>query len=381
MIPELSYPSILTPLNLDPHPFNDKQSVLLQFNPAIAGHQVLHLKQDVLKPSIQEAITSRGLEIEKVDVWRWNLDKEKQFTPHTDGKFEDNSGRKVGINWNLFEDSSGVEFYDSNVGQTVYEEVPDGRTHTLWTFPEGTDPLVIWRSRYPSLINPQAPHHVIGPAGGYRHSITIKIKGNPTFDYVQDKLWDLRIDKDFWASHITPEDELKISSIVRRLESTVDLKIPDGNLAAYNLPKDPELMAVFSKFCKKTIKNFRVFRYKSGARAHLHIDYDGNLKQFPAYALNIPLYGSNNCEINFYKNMGGLTELGDKDTGTRMVPTDNNLVYPSSTLSITTPHLIRINIPHEVYIHNNSERKVLSVRFIDTELDNPTDILSNVLAE
>jgi hypothetical protein len=378
MIPNLSYPGILTPLNLDPKPFIDQDAVLSQFDPKIREHQILHLAMDVLKPSIIRAFLSRGLIIEKVDVWRWNLTAASTVHPHTDGDFNKNNGRRVGVNWNLFDDLSGVEFYNTDAGQTVYEQVPDGRHHTFWIFPKGTQPLITWRGKYPSLINPQAPHFIVGPHESYRHSVTIKIKDNPSYDDVLEKMWDLRIDRDFWPADISSDTVNRINSIVTRLENTHNLQIPQGNMSAYNVPNDLELIAIFSKFCKKPIKSFRVFRYKAGASANMHIDYDSYIKQFPAYALNIPLYGSDKCEINFYKNMGEFSEVMDQHAGSKMIPTDDTLVYPSSTLHITSPHLIRINTPHEVRIRDNAERKVLSVRFVDNELDNPTDIISNI---
>ena len=76
--------------------------------------------------------------------------------------------------------------------------------------------------------------------------------------------------------------------------------------------------------------------------------------------------------------MGGLIESTDKLTGSRLKAVDDNLVYRSSSLYITSPHLIRTNILHEVDIHDAANRKVLSVRFFDNELDNHTDIISNI---
>lgn len=375
MIPNLSYPGILTPLNLDPHPLLDQDAVLSKFDPSDLEHQILHLNQDVLKPTIIDALSNRGLLIEKVDIWRWNLSVSSDFTPHTDGDIN-GAGRPVGINWNLSTDESGVEFYDLSQGTPVYEEKPDGRTHTLWTFPPEVKPLVVWRSRYPSLINPQAPHRVVGPAGSFRYSVTLKIIPSISYRAMQSTLWDLRVDYDFWSVNINRDTVEQISNIVTQLENT--LSIPTGELVAYNLPNDIELLKIFYKFCKKPIKSFRVFKYAAGAKADLHIDYDATVKQSPAYALNIPLYGSNNTEITFYKNMGGVVENNYGRAGSSLSPADKSLVYRSSLLSINTPHLIRTNIPHEVRIHDNSDRKVLSVRFIDSELTNPTEILSNI---
>jgi hypothetical protein len=370
MIPSLSYPGILTPLNLDPRPLVDQESVLSNFDLSNDEHQVQHLPSTVLKKSIVDQFLMRGLIIKKVDVWRWNLDYEKHAVPHTDGNY-DTGGRTVGVNWPLVDYTSGVEFYDTDIGETIFEEVPDGRTHTLWNFPSGTEPLVTWRSRYPSLINPQTPHRVTGT--GFRYSVTLKFEGKLSYDTVLKKLWDLRIDYDYWAVNIEQTTLDKILELVNRLELTATM--PEGKIVAYNLDRDLELIKLISTFCKKPVKSLRVFKYEEGAVPALHIDYDNTLKQFPAYALNIPLSGSNECEIDFYKNTGGLKEFWHNTAGSYMMPSDDNLVFKSSTLAINSPHLLRINIPHQVRINKGASRKVLSIRFIDTELDNPTDII------
>lgn len=377
MIPNLSYPGILTPLNLDPIPLLDQGAILSKFDLANSAHQVLHLDQIVLKPSIINALLNRGLSIKKVDIWRWNLSLSNNDDPHSDGS-TDGTGRTIGINWNMLNDNTGVEFYDNNQGSAVFKQMPDGRTHTNWLFPEGTSPLVVWRSRYPSLINTQTPHRVVGPPGTFRYSITLKLNPNLIYSEMQDRLWDLRIDHDYWPADIDSSTVNQISNIVTRLETNAKFSIPDGGVVAYNLPADAELLKIFNQFCKKSIKNFRVFKFTNGAKSHLHVDYDATLKRSPAYSLNIPLYGSDNTEITFYKNMGGLIESTDKLTGSRLKAVDDNLVYRSSSLYITSPHLIRTNILHEVDIHDAANRKVLSVRFFDNELDNPTDIISNI---
>jgi hypothetical protein len=370
MIPNLSYTGVLTPLNLDPNPLVDQDAVLSNFNQDNNNHQVQHLPVTVLKKSVADQFTSRGIEIEKVDVWRWNLDFEKDGIPHTDGNYEQGTGRKAGVNWTLVNYDSEVKFYDQSIGNTVFEQVPDGRTHTLWNFPKGTQPIVSWKSKYPSLINPQTPHLVSGT--GFRHSVTLKFVGNLPYDVVLDKLADLRLDQDFWPVNIDELTLTQMLEIVNRLDASME--VPVGKVVGYNLPRDPELLTLLSKFCKKPIKSLRVFRYETDASPSLHIDYDNKLKQFPAYALNFTLSGNEDCEIDFYKNMGGIKEFWDHGAGSYMMAEDPALLFKNSTLKINSPHLLRINIPHQVKLYSSS-RRVLSIRFIDTELDNPTDII------
>jgi len=52
MIPGISYPEVLIPLDIDNDPLIDKQSILSTFDINNNGHQVLHLTESILKPSV-----------------------------------------------------------------------------------------------------------------------------------------------------------------------------------------------------------------------------------------------------------------------------------------------------------------------------------------
>lgn len=371
MIPEISLPGVLTPMMLDKDPLIDINEVLGRFDYSIKESQILHLTDDILKPSIKKLLNDRGLIIEKIDVWRWAVDSQRNVPPHTDGKYSALRGRAAGLNWGL-DNNSGVEFYDTNSGTTELEDVSDGRQHTLWYFPKGTNPIITWKNQYPSLINPQVPHKIIGEPGSYRHSITIKFLGNPSYDTVLKKLWDLREDVDFWPVDMSIEDFQILTQMVTRLEES--MPTIDTGMSGYNLPRDIEFETFLKKFIKKPIKSMRIFNYKEGAGAKMHIDYDNTIKISPAYGLNIPIYGSDNCYINFYKNLGGIIERWEDSVGSFLWVSDESKVFPSSTLLINKPYLIRINIPHSVNIADNSKRKVLSIRFLDDTTSLPSEI-------
>ncbi len=357
---------------LDKDPLIDAKEVFGRFNYNLKESQILHLTDDVLKPEIRKLFNDRGLIVEKVDVWRWSTDSQKNVPPHTDGNYSTLRGRAAGLNWG-FDDITGVEFYDIDCGTTELEDVSDGRQHTLWYFPKDTQPLITWKNRYPSLINPQTPHKVVGPEGSYRHSITIKFLGNPSYNTVLEKLWDLREDVDFWPVDISVDDIQILKTIIERVEQSIEKF--DAGMSGYNLPKDTELEDFLKRFIKKPIKSMRVFNYKEGAGANMHIDYDRTLKKSPAYGLNIPLFGSENSYINFYKNLGGTKEQWHESVGSFLWVSDESKVFSSSTLLIDKPYLIRINIPHAVDIKDKVKRKVLSVRFLDDYDCLPSDII------
>jgi len=392
MIPEISLSNVLTPLKIDISPLIDQDSIFKQFDNNLKNHQVLHLTDSILKPEIKTLINNRGLIIEKIDVWRWNTDVERNGPPHTDGDYEKSKGRKAGLNWGL-DNETGVEFYDVTFGNTQFESVSDGRTHTLWNFPKNVLPLITWKNKFPSLINTQIPHHIVGPVGSIRYSMTIKFLNNPGYDTILKKLWDLREDLDGWKVSIDNQDLDNIKEIVEEVESQMTID-NTGLHVGYNLPRDKRLLNIMEKFTNKRIKSFRIFSYKKNATLeicrqhklnqqdpkHCHIDYDNFLKVSPKYALNIPLYGSNESYVDFYKNLGNTVEKFHTDAGSYLLPEDYTKVFFSSSIKLNVPYLIRTDIPHLVRIEDNVERKVLSIRFWD---DNgmPSEILNNFIKE
>lgn len=368
----ITLPGVVTPLSIDKNPLINQAAIFEKFDQTKKGNQVLHYTDEILKPEVKKIINDRGLKIEKIDVWKWSVDLEKNAPAHTDGASYPN-GRKVGLNWGLTDNQSCVEFYDASLGKPETEYEPDGREHTLWHFPNGTTPSIVWDSTFPSLINPQVPHHIIGQPGSFRYSMTIKFINNPSYNFVLEKLWDLREDIDSWEVKIVKEDFDELSCIINELEKSI---VPiEDTVSSYVLPRDPALIRLIEKFIKKPIKTIRLINYREGGDAKIHIDYDNVLKASPSYALNIPLYGSEHCYIDFYKNLGGVKELWHEGTGSYLLPCDDSKVFLNSTLLINKPHLLRINVPHAVRITNKSKRKVLSIRFIDDYNDLPSDIV------
>lgn len=375
LIPNTSIPGVLTPLRIDPQPLIDIKEILGRFDYTKKDlTEILHLNDNILKPEIKKLFNDRGLEIEKIDVWKWSINSQKNVSPHTDGNYFNKEGRAAGINWG-FDNVTGVNFYDPSLGSTTDVELKDNKTrsHTLWSYENDTQPLTTWNNKYPSLINPQIPHKIVGPENSYRCSITIKFLGNPSYNTVLEKLWDLREDIDFWPVDMNQKDVNVLAEMITRLEESMSKS--DAGMSGYNLPRDTEIENFLKQFIKKPIKSMRIFNYKEGAGADLHIDYDNVLKESPTYGLNIPIFGSDNCYIDFYKNLGGIIEKWADSVGSFSWVEDESKVFHSSQLLINKPYLIRINIPHKVKITDNAKRKVLSVRFKDDYNDLPTDIV------
>lgn len=379
MIPGISYTDVLVPLDIDLEPLKDKQEVFSKFNFNDDQHQVLHLTDDILKPEIKEIINSRNLQISKIDVWRWNLTKTQGVYPHTDGNYGDPTSRQVGMNWSLADDKSTVDFYDVTAGSYKFENLVT-RSHATWTFPAGTDPIVQWNGRYPSLLNTQVPHNVTGPIGGFRYSMTIKFKDNPTFDTVLEKMWDLRLDLDSWETPITDDEWKTIRQEVIALES-IEGVVPniDTKIISYKLPTEhaPRINEILEKRAKRKLKSLRIFIMKPGYKAGMHIDYDQWLDVVPRYALNIPLTSCNDSFVEFHRNTGeqGRDSNAETGVGGYLYPKDYSKVYYNSRLYMLTPKLVRIDVPHIVDNFSNEERKILSIRFFEEENDLPSNII------
>jgi hypothetical protein len=237
MIPGFSYNNILCPLKLDPSPLVDKQRVLNMFDTENNNNQVLHMPGNILKESVLDIFHKRNLYIDKIDVWRWNLKFTSNIRPHTDGDFRSSQSRQVGINWSMFDDDSRVCFFDSTAGEKQFEKTLDSRTHTFWKFREGTEPLIVWNNKNPSLISPQSPHLVTGPMNEFRYSLTIKFKDNPKYHLVENRLWDLRLDTDFWKVRFIDNDLSLLRQAVESIENQNNLD-PKRNtgISSYKLP-------------------------------------------------------------------------------------------------------------------------------------------------
>ena len=377
MIPEISYPNVLVPLDIDKDPLIDKKSVMDQFNNQ-KTLQVLHLTEDILKPEILNILKSRGLEIDKIDIWRWELSASSKSRPHTDGNFL-NDGRNVGLNWSISNESSRVDLYDQQLGRPEFEDLKD-RSHTFWNMPEGTEPIVSWTNKYPSLLNTQVPHIVRGPAGEFRYSITVKFKDNPSYESVCDKLWDLRLDQDYWTVNIKEDDLKIIEQEVLEIEKLPGVVANLGHkISSYRLPTDhaPNITKILKKYSNKKLKSLRIFLMQATKKSDMHIDFDQFLNVQPRYALNIPLYGCEDSKVEFYRNLGDVIsgESRKSGVGGYLYPTDESKVYINSTLYMLTPTLIRVDNPHVVDNFSDHERKILSIRFFEDPTYLPTDII------
>lgn len=384
MIPGFSYKNILCPLKLDPHPLIDKQGLLNAFDLKNNKNQVLHMTDKILKESVLDVFHKRNLFIEKIDVWRWNLNFTSVLRPHTDGDFRSRQSRQVGINWSMFDDDSRVCFFDSSIGETEFEKTPDGRTHTFWKFNPGTEPLIIWNNKNPSLISPQAPHLVTGPQNKFRYSLTIKFKENPTYDIVESRLWDLRLDTDYWKVKFIDDDLSRLQQAVDFTENQNNLD-PKRNtgISSYKLPLEfsNPILKIISRYSKLDVKSLRIFKYQPEVGAELHTDFDKWADTITEYALNIPLENcDNSCTTQFYRNLGDYKSSSNEETGTGgyLYPTDMNKVHYSSEFSLTSPTLIRTGVPHKVVNKCTSERKILSIRFKNSDQLLPTDIINEI---
>jgi Holliday junction resolvase RusA-like endonuclease len=378
MIPDIFYPDVLIPLDLDLDPLNDKNQILEMFSD-IKDVQVFHMSENILKPSILTILKSKGLYIDKIDVWGWNLTESSKSPPHTDGNFFSNTGRQVGLNWSLSKDNSRVDFFNHSQGSPKFEDLGN-RSHTFWEMKKETVAIVSWKNRYPSLLNTQTPHLVTGPPGEIRYSITVKFKGNPTFDDVVKRLWDLRLDVDHWPVNFSKPDLDNILTALADVEQQKDVVQNLGHkISSYKLPLElsDNIVKILKKYTKRTIKSLRIFHMQPGYKTDLHIDYDKWLDKIPRYALNIPIFGCEDSCVEFYRNLGDQGKQSNDTVGVGgyLYPTDMSRVFYSSTLFMLEPTMIRIDVPHLVNNFSNHERKILSVRFFEEDNDLPSDII------
>jgi hypothetical protein len=99
---------------------------------------------------------------------------------------------------------------------------------------------------------------------------------------------------------------------------------------------------------------------RKGSKQYLHVD--GHEHQIFC-AINIPLMGTTNSGFQYY---GGDYEIVEKTAkGLRWLePVWNGEPQLLEDLELTTPHLVRVDVPHMAVANAAEDRWILSIRFL-----------------
>ena len=73
----MQYHNVLTPMDFPMNPLQNIDYVLNLFDLKSTNDQVLHLDDSILKLEVKNLINNSDLIIEKINVWRWSIDRQK----------------------------------------------------------------------------------------------------------------------------------------------------------------------------------------------------------------------------------------------------------------------------------------------------------------
>ena len=99
----------------------------------------------------------------------------------------------------------------------------------------------------------------------------------------------------------------------------------------------------------------------------LNVHTDGHIIDIDAYALNIPIvFAEDNHFMNWYMYDGELTNASSETYANSIFPTNPEELVVAATLTLTTPHYVKIGVFHDVGNLADTERVILSIRFTDS---------------
>ncbi len=103
--------------------------------------------------------------------------------------------------------------------------------------------------------------------------------------------------------------------------------------------------------------------FVTSANDSIPIHVDGNSEHPKFLALNLPLFGCKDSLMHWWDNVE-LDHVSDTDKygkGIKMLDGPDKAITHS--LELSTPHLVRIDLPHNVINLKDSPRAILSLRF------------------
>jgi len=163
------------------------------------------------------------------------------------------------------------------------------------------------------------------------------------------------------------------STIQQELYELLELRLGDLNKETLHFIPGQDILTAVPKLAKFFTANnlypnyFVAFIRAPGITAPIHIDRDvGEVLQFEL-ALNLPVANCTGTEMHWFDvPTSELEYIEDRDNKYRALGQDPEIyktLKPITSLELTEPTLLRIDIPHNVTNNQNHHRMVISVRF------------------
>jgi hypothetical protein len=95
----------------------------------------------------------------------------------------------------------------------------------------------------------------------------------------------------------------------------------------------------------------------------LYIHVDGNSERSRILSLNLPLLNCEHSEMIWWDNVEIVDLRSHESYGNNIAKMDSENKIKIGSLALTSPHLVKVDIPHSVENHQDKLRAIFSMRF------------------
>ena len=160
-----------------------------------------------------------------------------------------------------------------------------------------------------------------------------------------------------------PDFPLIQSQLLELLDQTItDFSYTNTKATTYELVKDkcPRLI----EFLDANDLVWDVGRFfVTPPRDGLYIHVDGNSERSRIFSLNLPLLNCEQSEMIWWDNVEVVEYRSHESYGNNIAKMDSENKIQIASLALTTPHLVRVDIPHSVENNQDNLRAIFSMRF------------------
>ena len=128
---------------------------------------------------------------------------------------------------------------------------------------------------------------------------------------------------------------------------------------------------LIEQYCPELVKFFNTNNltldvgrfFVTPPRDGLYIHVDGNSQTSRIFSLNLPLLNCENSEMIWWDNVGVVEYRSHESYGNNIAKMDGEHKVKLASLALTTPHLVRVDVPHSVENNQDKLRAIFSMRF------------------
>ena len=155
---------------------------------------------------------------------------------------------------------------------------------------------------------------------------------------------------------------IKLQLIDLMYETITDFDSTNTKAISNNLIQQncPDLIDFFDK--NNLILDVGRF-FVTPPRDGLYIHVDGNSEISRIFSLNLPLLNCEHSEMIWWDNVDIMEYRSHESYGSNIAKMDGKDKIKLAGLALTSPHLVRVDIPHSVENNQDKLRAIFSMRF------------------